>query len=369
MFQKARETAYLESTSLLMTVIKWRKPLVIVVLVAAIASFIFSGPTFIPPKYKSTVVFFPAAASSISKAVLESNPAELVAFGEEKQVEQMLQILNSDEIRSIIIKKYDLMKHYRIDPSSKYPLTDLYQEYVDNISYEATEFLSVRIQVMDENAQMAANIANDIASLLDSVKNRLQRDRLLEAMKIVEYEYNEKRAMVTAQQDSLKTLREMGVMDYQNQSIIWNEEYAKSFSSYNNDIAALKELEKYKAGDDTMVVNVKARIKGAESRIKTLQTKLDLLAKYGGTNLALSEDVSTQMQELTKLKLQHQKLKIDAEHNIPPKFIINKAVKAEMKSYPIRWLIVVVSVFASFILALIILVIIERIKEFQYLFD
>jgi uncharacterized protein involved in exopolysaccharide biosynthesis len=369
MFQKARESTYLESKSLLMTVIKWRKPLIIVVLVASVASFIFSGPTFIPPKFKSTVVFFPAAAGSVSQAVLETNPGNLVEFGEETQVEQMLQILNSDEIRSIVIKKYDLMKHYRIDPSSKYPQTELYEEYTDNITYEATEFLSVRIEVMDEDAQMAANIANDIASLLDSVKNRMQRSRLMQAMKIVEDEYNEKRAIVTAQQDSLKVLREMGLMDYQNQSIIWNEEYAKSFSSYNNDVAALKELEKYRPADDSMVVNVKARIKGAESRIKTLQTKLDLLAQYGGTNLALNENVNTQIEELNKLKLQHQKLKIDAEHNLPPKFIINKAVKAEKKSYPIRWLIVVVSVFSSFILALIILVIIERVKEFQYLFE
>jgi uncharacterized protein involved in exopolysaccharide biosynthesis len=367
MFQKARESTYMESTSLLMTFVKWRKPLIVVVLVAAVASFIFSGPMFIKPKFKSTVVFFPAASTSISKAILENNPTDIVAFGEETQVEQLLQILNSDEIRSIIIKKYNLMKHYRIDPSSDYPLTHLYKQYDDNISYKPTEYLSIQIEVLDENPQMAADIGNDIASLLDSVKNRLQRERLLEAMKIVQQEYDSKLAVITSKQDSLKTLRELGLMDYNNQASIWNEEYAKSFSSYNNDIAALPELEKYRSENDSMVVNMKARIKGAESRMKNLQTKLDLLAKYGGTNISLNEDLAMQVGELNKLKLQYQKLRIDAEHNIPPKFIINRAVKAEMKSYPVRWLIVVVSVFASFILALVVLVIIERIKELQYL--
>jgi uncharacterized protein involved in exopolysaccharide biosynthesis len=115
-----------------------------------------------------------------------------------------------------------------------------------------------------------------------------------------------------------------------------------------------------------MVVNVRARIKGAQSRMKNLQSKLDLLAKYGGTNIALNEDLSMQVGELEKLKLQYQKLKIDAEHNIPPKFIINRAVKAEMKSYPVRWLIVLVSVFCSFIVALIAVIIIDRIREIQY---
>jgi tyrosine-protein kinase Etk/Wzc len=366
MFQKARESAYLESTSLLMTFVRWRKPLLVVVLVSSVAAFIFSGPSFIHPKYKSTVVFFPAAATSISKAVLESSPGELVAFGEETQMEQMLQILNSDEIRSIIIKKYDLMKHYRIDPSSSFPVTHLYSQYNDNITYEPTKYLSVQINVLDESPQMAADICNDIASLVDSVKGRLQRDRLHEAMKIVQQEYEYKLALVTGMRDSLKMLREMGLMDYGNQASIYNEEYAKSFSSYNNDIAALPELEKYRGEDDTMVVNVRARIKGAQSRMKNLQSKLDLLAKYGGTNIALNEDLSMQVGELEKLKLQYQKLKIDAEHNIPPKFIINRAVKAEMKSYPVRWLIVLVSVFCSFIVALIAVIIIDRIREIQY---
>jgi uncharacterized protein involved in exopolysaccharide biosynthesis len=369
MFQKARESAYLESTSLLMTFVRWRKPLLVVVLVSAVASFIFSGPSFIHPKYKSTVVFFPAAATSVAKAVLETNPGELVAFGEETQMEQMLQILNSDEIRSIIIKKYDLMKHYRIDPSSTYPQTTLYHEYDDNINYEPTKYLSVQINVLDENPQWAADIANDIASLLDSVKNRMQRERLQQAMKIVEQEYQYKLALVTGERDSLKTLRELGLMDYGNQANIYNEEYAKSFSSYNNDIAALPELEKYRGEDDTLVVNTRARIKGAASRMKNLQTKLDLLAKYGGTNISLNEDLGMQVGELNKLKLQYQKLKIDAEHNIPPKFIINRAVKAEMKSYPVRWLIVAVSVFCAFILALIAVIVIDRIKELRYHID
>lgn len=60
MFQKARETTFLESTSLLMTVLRWRKPLLAVTLISALAAGIFSGPSFITPKYKSTVIFFPS---------------------------------------------------------------------------------------------------------------------------------------------------------------------------------------------------------------------------------------------------------------------------------------------------------------------
>jgi uncharacterized integral membrane protein len=42
---------------------------------------------------------------------------------------------------------------------------------------------------------------------------------------------------------------------------------------------------------------------------------------------------------------------------------VNRAFKAEKKSYPIRWLIVVVSAVSSLILALLAILLIENIKE------
>src|SRR4051794_25981718 len=103
MFQKARESSYIESTSLLGTAVRWRRPLLIVTLSAIVVSFIFSGPKFITPLYRSSVVLFPTATNSISKALLDGNNSErqdILAFGQEEQVEQMIQMLNSDQIRN-----------------------------------------------------------------------------------------------------------------------------------------------------------------------------------------------------------------------------------------------------------------------------
>ena len=97
MYKKQQEKDYLEATSVVYFMLKWKKPLIIVTLVAVIGSAIFSGETFIPPKYKSTVILFPASTSSISKAVMEDHPGDkqdILAFGEEEQAEQLLQILN-----------------------------------------------------------------------------------------------------------------------------------------------------------------------------------------------------------------------------------------------------------------------------------
>lgn len=369
MFQKARETAYQDSESLLFLVLKWRKPLIISVMLATILSYIFSGPTFITPKYKSSVIFFPTSTNSISKALLDqssSDKQDILAFGEEEQAEQMLQILNSDEIRERIITKYDLKNHYHIAPDAKFPQTELNEIFHDNILFSRTEFMSVRIDVLDEDPQTAANIANDISSLFDSLKSKIQRTRAMEALTIMEKSFESKKQAIQLMEDSLRQIREKGVMDFRTQSQVVNNEYMTAVAVHANEKAALKVLEKYKSANDTAIINTKARIEGSAARIKELGLQLETLSRYGGASVSLNEQLTTEREEFSKLKQQYEKLKIDADQNLSHKFLVNNAVKAEQKSYPVRWLIVLVSTLVTFFLSLVVILSIARYKEIKY---
>jgi len=369
MFQKARETAYLESTSVFVLLLRWWKPLLVLTLVAALSALIFSGPYFIKPKYRSSVVFFPAATNSISKAILDpssSDNQDILAFGAEEQAEQALQILNSDEIREIIIKDYNLTAHYKIDQSKEFPRTRLYEEYSDNITFSRTEYLSVRIDVLDQDPAIAASIANDILSLLDTMKTKIQRARITSALQVVENAYEDKQAAIQLKEDSLTQLRQHGVMDFKNQSMIWSEEYARAFSTYNNEKASLSILKNYHDESDTTIVNSKARIEGASSRMKHLQLQLDRLASFGGASVSLNEELSLERKELSLLKEQCNKLKIDASQNLAHTFIVNRAEQSEKKAYPTRWLIVLITTLSAFLLGLSVILIRERIKELEY---
>jgi uncharacterized protein involved in exopolysaccharide biosynthesis len=369
MFQKARETAYLESTSLLFLLMRWRKPLAIILLLTLVASFIFSGPTFIKPKYRSSVVFFPSATNSVSKALLEESNSEkqdILAFGEEEQAEQMLQILNSDEIRETIVNKYDLLTHYQINKADAFPMTKLYEEFKDNINFSRTEFMSVRIDVLDTDPEMAANIANDIASLLDSMKSKIQRSRAESAFAIVKSAYLSKMELMKVKEDSLRKICEEGVMDFATQTELLSKEYITATSIYTNEVASLSILDKFKSETDTNIVGTKARIKGAEARIKSLKVQLNKLAQFGGASVSLNEELTLDREDLSKMKKQYDKAYVDVQQNLTPKFIVNKAVKAEKKSYPVRWLIVVVSITITFLLSIVVLLIVERVKEIKY---
>ena len=85
-----------------------KKPIIIITTVAAIVSIIVS--LIIEPKFKSSVVIFPASTSSVSKALLTDMsraPKDILKFGEEEETEQLMQVLHSDEIKAKIIAKIE----------------------------------------------------------------------------------------------------------------------------------------------------------------------------------------------------------------------------------------------------------------------
>jgi len=195
------------NVDLLKFLIKNFKIIVAITIIGAITSIIVA--LVITPKFKSSVVIFPASTSSVSKALLTDMsraPKDVLKFGEEEETEQLLQVLQSDEIKARIIQKYDLINHYDIDPSSKYKKTKLLNEYIDNISTRKTEFQAVEIKVLDTDPAVAAAIANDIAVLLDTIYNKIQKERALKALAVVEEVYFTQKKFTEALGDSLQMI-------------------------------------------------------------------------------------------------------------------------------------------------------------------
>lgn len=336
MTQKRAERLDFDSTSFILFLYRWRKLIITILLIAIAASVIFSSPWFINPKYESTVVMFPVSSNSISKALLSENyggETDILEFGEEEQAEQMLQILSSNKIRERIIRKYNLMDHYGIDTTSRIKYTRLYREYDRNISFRRTEFMAVEISVLDTDPQIAADIANSIAALLDSTKNKMQKQRAEKAYAIVAAEYIELKQQIQDMEDSLTTLRKMGVHDYESQAEMINQQLAIEIA------------------------------RGNQAGIRALEEKLDVLAKYGGPYVSLRDALEHEKKQLSMIKAKYEEAKVDAEQHLPQKFVVNTAYPAEKKSYPIRWLIVTIATILAFIITIFVLIVLENLRR------
>jgi len=309
------------SSELIEFVIKYFKHLAIITFAGAAISVIVA--LTIQPRFKSKVVLFPASSSSISNDLLSQNSGrkDILKFGNEDEVEQMLQILYSDEIRDEILTNYNLMNHYEIDSLGAFPLTKLHKKFSENISFRRTQYMSIEIEVLDTDPQTAADIANNIAALIDTAMNRMKKERALLAMQLVEKEYSNLEDDMQLTKDSLKKIQEKGINNYESQAEVFNDAYAQAIA------------------------------KGNARAIRELKSKLDTLSKYGVAYTSLRNKLIYDTERYSNLIAKYIEAKVDYEQSLPHKFIVDRAVKAEKKSKPIRWLIVVLSTFGSFIFA------------------
>lgn len=322
-----------DSFDLISFLLKKIKALIVIAVLAAIISAFVSYT--ITPKYKSTVVLYPAPLNSISKTLFTDFISDKVIgkIGEEEDVERMLQILYSDEIRNKIVEKYNLKKHYGIGGSSKNPEADLINTFYENISFSKTRYTSIEINVLDRNPKLAANIANSISDILDETVNNIQRKRAVEKFKIVENEYLVMKKTIVMLKDSMQVLSKLGINDYTSQSERFNEAYAKAI------------------------------IEGKEKAVKKMEEKIKILSEYGAAYISIYNQYTFEHERYAFLKRKYREAKVEVEQNLPVKYIISKAFPADKKSYPIRWLIVALSVFGALAFSIVTLILIEKVKK------
>ena len=317
--------------------IAYKKPVLIILAAAAVLAALFSAPFFITPLYKSTAIIYPTSSNSISKVLISTtyqSEKDIMNFGEDEQTEQMLQVLNSNRVRDKVIERFDLMNHYNIKANGKYPFTKLNKLYDSRIKFRRTEYNAVKITVLDPDAALAATMANDITEIFDSTMNQMQKEVAIQAFRLVEDEYNTLCAEMAQLEDSLNTLRRLGVFDYESQVEMLSQQLAVELG------------------------------KGNTQGINNIQKQLDILAEYGGASYAINERLDNDRLQLSLVKSKYEEAKVDATEYIPHKFVVTSAFQAERKTYPVRWIIVTVTLLSTLLLLIICIVLYDRYKGF-----
>jgi hypothetical protein len=289
----------------------------VIVGAAAMLAFIFSGETFIKPKFKSTAVVY---------------PVNIIPYSMESPTEQLLQLFHSADVRSMMIKRFNLGTHYGINPSSSAAQTRLNNTYDDNILVRKTEFESIKIDVEDENADTAAAMVNGLVECVDKKARMLQREKTREVVKILSDQLTVKQKQI----DSLETINNMlriryGLLDYKTQS----KEATKSYLA----------LVSSGASHD--------RVREVDSMMRNLEEK-------GGAQIAVSGQLKSLRDAYNDIKTEYDKALSDLTKELTYSNVITKPFPADSKCYPVRSLIVLVSAISAFMLGLLLFVIIDR---------
>ncbi len=323
--------------NILLLVISYWKTLLVVGVTTAVASFLLSMPFFIKPKYKSSVIMFPTSSNAVSQLVLADGNynefLDVTQFGNDLQIEQMIQILQSRDIKDHLIQRFDLVRHYEIDTNSKYWKTKLYK-YVDgNVTFSRTHNLAVEISVEDTDPQLAAAMANEIADFYDTLKRRIVQQRSIEAFRILQDEMRLTEEQVALLNDSLSRIMSNGVFDYESQSERLTQQYAVEVA------------------------------KGNTAAVERLKKELVVLEKWGPLYVSVRDRLYhlKEVQEIYQQK--YQNTRVDASYSLPQKFVVERAQASDKKCYPKKLAISLVSTICVLIFTIFLIVCQDGLKQ------
>ena len=322
----------LNADNLLILLWAWRKSIIVVIILTVIASAAVS--LIIREKFRSTAIIFPGKASTVELGEKFNIDQSMTAFGEEEEAEQLLQILNSSEIRDFIIKKYELMSHYEIDAESPYAYTDLVREYNSNVTCERTRHNSITIDVLDYDPETAANMANDIARLVDSTKNRMIRERSIQAFAVIDAEFKDIVKEAEFLRATLTALSKMGVVNPDGNAKLL-EAYANAYAQRNT------------------------------TGIEQIGKQLEVNRNYATVYRYYDEKLAQKNEQIKEMEVPYKQAKTELNISIPHKFSLEQARAAEKKAYPVRWLIVVMSTIGAMLFMIVFIVVFEKIKQIK----
>lgn len=305
---------FFNSTNIIDLLIKWKYHLLAIVSIAIVLAVIFSSSIFITPLFKSFAIVYPSNVSP---------------YSDESETEQMMQIIQSKDIRDSIIKKFDLAGHYGIDPNYQFYMSTLLMEYGKKVKIAKTPYEAITIEVWDKEPKIACDMVNEIMFQYNFMVRGLHKEKFGEVVNNYRTIMNLKRIEL----DSLALLAKdlgvkYGLMDFPNQT----REVMRAYLSPGSSSSKSKEVQRLK---------------------KNLEEK-------GGEREVVSNLITGSTNNYSILKLEFDRAVLNQNRNFTYVNVLNKPFPADKKSYPVRWIIVVIAAIGTLIIAIIVIGFIER---------
>lgn len=294
---------------------------VVVGLIAIILSAIFSGPTFIRPKFKSVARIY---------------PTNIWVASNESETEQMLEVVNSNDIKLRMIKAFSLDTVYQISKDDPQYLSLMLFLYGKNVKAQKTEYETVEIEVLDYKPQRASDMCDSIIQFYNEKVGAMHKIKYFEMAEIAKDGLTKKYQDL----DSIK-----GVLD----------DVRIKYGILNIE----RQVPEVTRGYMTALANGR----GAAPDTKKIKEIYDNLGKEGSNALWLETRFEQLQLAIDSLTFQHDYYLGQYNKKIIYSQVVENPFPADKKSYPVRWLIVAFSTVSAVFLALLVFLILDYRKK------
>lgn len=290
---------------------RWKLFAVVAVLAVA-AGVLISSPPIMKPRFRSSSTVY---------------PVNLNSYSIETRTDQLLQLFESNAIRDSVLRKFDLMRHWKHDTLRPAGKTYLYLEYLDRVEITKTRYESVQIEVTDESPDTARGIVREMLHQVNLLARRLQREKSAEVVAINERIMRIARHKMDSAETRLKELREKhGLLEYGAQTEEITRGYMRMLASGGGGAAR----------DEAKGMLRALQEAGGEFRALTNLSDM-FRSTYNQALLDLEKAQNDLVKELTYVD------------------VVISPEAPDKKVWPVRWLVVLISLAGAMLLAFVFL--------------
>ena len=331
---------------------RWKYFVAGAVTLAAIVSVVVS--LLLPNVYRSTAIFIPTNPQTADPdRLLDENVqlrGQLELSSRAEDLDRAITIGESLPVAESIIKKFKLYEHYKAgqpgdDNADNYVLS----EFSGNLSLVHNEHDAIELSFADHDKKLAADIANAMVHVIDSVNQQLTFENRRTVLDLYRRRYEYLRTSFERSRRELVGARHRyGIFGLEMQGrylakeLVETETALRRAEGNGGDVAGLRRaLRGLTKADGGNLVNLEDYVRGTDSltmfvaRVADLQTRLVAArSAYESADLSLKGRISSLYQ-------------------------VQKAYPATRKFKPVRSLIVLGSVLAMFALSVVFIALLE----------
>ena len=326
---------------------RWKRFVAGAVALAAVVSIVVA--LLLPNLYRSTAIFIPTNPQTTDPDRLVDG-GKLELSGRAEDLDRAITIGESQPVAELVIKKFKLYQHYKAGtPGDDVADNAVLSEFTSNLDIVHNERDAIELTFIDKDKNLAARIANTLVQVIDSVNQQLTLENRRQVLGLYRQRYQ---YLSTSYERSRRELvgarHRYGIFGlemqgrYMVKQLIETEAALRKAEASGGDVAGLKRvLRGLTRADGGNLINLESYVAGTDSLAMFTTRVADLQGRLIGARSA------------------YETAELSIKGRISSVYLVQKAYPATKKSKPIRWLIVVGSVFLTLAFSVVVITLLE----------
>lgn len=343
---------------------RWKKHIFIATGIVALISVI--GSLLKPDYYKSTAIVYAASPTLANPDPIGGIEKLYYIYGTGEDLDRLFSLANSNEVKSYIIRNFNLADHYGIDTTSEKGKAKLFSKFSKLYETKKTKYDGLELSIEDTDPVRARDMVAGARVKIEEVAQKIIKESQFMLLEALKEGINNQEESLQSKGESLTKLKDKyQIYDSYAQARAFAEMTTQFQTKLVGMEAQVSAMQSFKLNRDT-INKVKSLIEGLKSKISMTDSIIKSFNEGVLTVRLMEVEVGKGVSEVAFEKERLKKLQASYNKSFTVLHILEKEAISHEKSRPKRSLIVLGLTFLAFVLSCLGVLLIESTKNINW---